>query len=136
MKKEYCQHCGQPVMKHKHSLTKSLARILTLIPLMSEFHLQKHLKLTKNEYANFQKLKYWGLVEKVYGKSGYWIVTTLGRKFVFGEISVPRTVITFNNRVIDQSMDVTNMRSAHGFWKTREEYARDSEPALATESLF
>lgn len=104
MKKEYCPHCHQAVMKHKQSLSAALVRILVKVyvlhGVMRPFHLQRDCDLTVNQYANFQKLKYWKLVEKVLGRAGCWQVTILGGAFYMNQQAVPKFLWTFNNKAV------------------------------------
>jgi predicted transcriptional regulator len=60
---------------------------------------QKDLSLTKNDYNNFQKLRYHGLVAKVKAKAGYWLITKRGGQFLRNEIAIPAGVKTFRNHV-------------------------------------
>lgn len=134
MEKEYCQCCGQSISKHKHSLSKNMIRILHKAATcgISNFHLQQHINLTKNEYANFQKLKYWGLVVRSPHLSGYWQITKQGILFIKGETDLPKWVQTFNNKVVDTSKDLVSVHDLGLFlrYKRREEYANDAEPAF------
>lgn len=143
MEKQFCPHCGQAISAHKHGLSANMIRIMRKAAYADfvmgggEFHLQQDLNLTKNEYANFQKLKYWGLVFKG-SKSGYWRISSHGKGFLANEIRMPKWVRTFNNRVVEQSDRLISVVDC-GFtalrYKRREDYARDAVPALA-ESLF
>jgi hypothetical protein len=45
----------------------------------NEFHLQRDLELSHSEYANFQKLRYWGLVAQVPEKRGLLADHEMGR---------------------------------------------------------
>lgn len=129
--KECCPHCGQSVMKHTHSMSESMANTFLKVPMFVKFHLQKDLTLTKNQYANFQKLKYWGLVEQVKDQSGWWRVTEYGRRFAFGEISISKSVITFNNRAVDTHGPFVFIYQCTGTWKKREEYAKTATPQMS-----
>jgi hypothetical protein len=81
----------------------------------NKFHLQKDLKeLTKNEYNNFQKLRFHGLVAKIHDKSGYWLITRRGGQFLRGEITVPWKVETFRNRVIGHSPEQVHIKDLRG----------------------
>lgn len=104
-KKEFCPHCGQAVMKHRQSLTpKMIETFLRVSTFPFDFHLQKDLNLTKNEYNNFQKLHYWKIVQQG-EKAGYWRITALGHQFLAGE-KLPKVVWTFNNKVVAQGIDL------------------------------
>src|SRR3990167_10787642 len=76
MKKERCFHCGQAIMRHKHTLSMPLLKTLMIAVDSGKecFHLQKDLLLTHNQYANFQKLRYWNLVSMA-EFAGMWKIT-------------------------------------------------------------
>ena len=63
------------------------------------------------EYNNFQKLRFHGLVAHAdeNKKSGYWLLTSRAGKFLRGEITIPKKVKTFRNRVIEHSEEVTGI---------------------------
>lgn len=140
MKKEYCQCCGQPIMKHKHYFNKSLADILLNVSNKygsnTPFHLQKGLSLTKNQYNNFQKLQYWGLVEKCFvsgqRQSGYWKLTEDVMGILNGE-RIPSYVSTFNNKVVEVSAETTTLNEAIGYYDIPETWAKRSEVAFETQ---
>ncbi|MFA5261723.1 MAG: hypothetical protein WC450_10900 [Candidatus Omnitrophota bacterium] len=63
------------MMIHQHVFSGALADILLIIARRygpgEPFHLQKDFfDFTKNQYNNFQKLQYWGLVRKAYNLDG------------------------------------------------------------------
>jgi hypothetical protein len=132
--KEFCPNCGQSVMKHKHPFTKSLAGMVYSTAQKfgpgSKFHLQKDLSLTKNQYNNFQKLRYWELVRKVYvngvRQGGYWEFTDKVRDLLNGG-KVSRMVETFNNKVIGMSEDKTGLYDAIGYYDLPEVWAERAE---------
>lgn len=109
--KELCPHCGASMKEYVHSLTpglvKSLVKFGEAIKCkgINDIHLQTEVDLTKNEYNNFQKLRYWGLVhhaDKENIKSGRWLLTSNGSRFLKGEIKMPKKVKTFRNQKINQ----------------------------------
>lgn len=95
----------------------------------NKIHLQKECDLTKNEYNNFQKLRYFGLVKQVTepGKqqSGFWALTIKGAKFLKGEVSVPKTVIVSEGHTV-QNLDplvyVTDINGVYPYWLKYEDY--------------
>jgi len=109
-----CPHCGASLEKRAHRLSKGLVNSLVLFKLKvceldrNEIHLLKDMDFTKNQYNNFQKLRYHGLVAKVYDKetrmrkSGYWLLTRRGNQFLKNLISVPVRVSTFRNRIVEK----------------------------------
>lgn len=137
--KEFCPVCGQSIMEHKHTMSKAMANIFKMLPLHNPFHLQKDLNLTKNQYANFQKLRYWGLVERIIynDKSGYWQVTDHGRRFASNELAIPKTMITFNNHVRRAESPMIKISDCDGSWKNRNDYQREMTPVPEfSNSLF
>lgn len=131
--REKCPHCGQSIMKHTHIFNKSLATILLKTAKRfspgEPFHLQKDLDLTKNEYANFQKLRYWKFVEKFRfngkRKGGYWRLTDFAVQ-VLNKGSIPRSVITFNNTIVEESEEYTSISDAIGYFETPEKWSKRS----------
>lgn len=89
--------------RRTESLTKGLVLSLVKVADVSmsrPVHLQKECTLTKNQYNNFQKLRYHGLVESP--KTGYYSITQKGLDFLHGE-SVPKSVEVEDNHTIDVS---------------------------------
>ena len=95
---------------HEHCLTPGLVEILRKIinqvkvANINKVHLQKDLTLTHSEFANLQKLRYWGLIAKCkesgIKQPGYWVVTRNGGSFLRNEMEMPKIVGTLDNRVI------------------------------------
>jgi hypothetical protein len=56
------------------------------------------MELTKNEFANFQKLRYNGLAAHA-PETGCWLLTRRGASFLKEEIDLPRGVLIFRNRI-------------------------------------
>jgi hypothetical protein len=64
----------------------------------NSIHLQQDMDLTSNEYNNFQKLRYNGLVAHA-KETGNWLLTTRGVRFLKQEINLPKGVLVFRNRI-------------------------------------
>ena len=100
-----CEHCGASLKEWKHGLTSGLIR--TFIKFCyalkkkgtNKIHLQSEVELTKNEYNNFQKLHYFGLVAKA-DETGYWLLTNLGEQFMRGEIGIEKFAISYRDRLV------------------------------------
>ncbi len=60
-------------------------------------NLQKDLNLTKNQYNNFQKLQYFGLVDHTF--SG-WLIKDKGCKFIEGQLAISDKAMTFGGEVV------------------------------------
>jgi len=97
-RKNFCGTCGAKIVEYRHSLSKPLIIGLRKLNDNSPCNLRE-LHLTRNQWDNFQKLRYWDLVSKYYegGKrsGGVWKITERGRLFLGGKISIDRSVYTF-----------------------------------------
>lgn len=88
-----------------------------------------NLALTKSEWTNFQKLRYWGLIEKdaASPKGGEWRITALGLSFLNGDCSINDKVVMYRNVVVkfegkDRFIGEIKERKV----KTRLEYLADA----------
>lgn len=116
-KDKKCPCCGASMVPNRQGLTKGLVNILIKFrramlesenPEKNRIHVRTEVGFTKNEYNNFQKLRYFGLVAKCRKESGerdsgYWLLTRNGNRFVKGEIKMPKYVLTFRNKIIEKS---------------------------------
>lgn len=128
--KKTCANCGANMKAFWHTVNSGLVGIMIKAITFirdngkNEFHLQDDLHLSVNEFSNFTKLRFHGLVAHVKDKSGYWLITKRGGEFLRGEISIPKQVKTFRNRVIDHSPDTVNItRFKHDFPSFESDYA-------------
>ena len=109
-----CPHCGASLEQRAHRLSKGLVKTLVLFKISvceldrNEIHLRNDMSLSKNQYNNFQKLRYHGLVAKCYEKdtklrkSGYWLLTRRGNRFLKHNLAVPVRVSTFRNKIVER----------------------------------
>ena len=94
---------------HTHNLTSGLVRILVKIiekvksTNRNKVHLQKDLELTHNEFANLQKLRYFGLIAKYKENGirfpGYWLITRNGGAFLRNDLQILNKVQTQDNQI-------------------------------------
>lgn len=101
MTTKICPHCGHKTNRYKHRLNKGLANALEQLCqryIGNPINLQKDLILTKNQYNNFQKLQYFGLVKRT--KHG-WYPTNRAMLFVKGNTTVLDTAITEGKEIIE-----------------------------------
>lgn len=131
-----CPHCNAKMVEYKHSLNKNV--VACLWKFLEEGGLMAfkdiHQSFTFNQASNFQKLKYWGLVEKVEDEEGtrlggMWAITTLGKNFLKNKTSVFKWVWTYRNKVVKYGGDqlfITDL----GYEPYREkiDYASDAVP--------
>ena len=99
-----CSTCGASLLGRWEYITKGQLNTLAKFRLSviendrNSIHLQKDIELTKNEYNNFQKLRYNGLVAHA-PDTGCWLITRRGAQFLRGEIDLPKGVLIFRNRI-------------------------------------
>ena len=111
MENEKCAHCGASMKIYKHSLTIGIVETLKKVALAiktkgeNDIHLQKEVELTNNQYNNFQKLRYFGLVHHVKKdgkvKAGRWLITRNGWEFLKGNMRIRRWTKTFRNQIYE-----------------------------------
>lgn len=105
---DFCETCGHSIRKWKHSLTSGLVN--TFIKFcyavkkkgINSVHLQTETDFTKNQYNNFQKLRYFALVAKDRRNPGQWVITRIGGQFMRGEIGRKKFVVTYQNYIVDR----------------------------------
>jgi hypothetical protein len=102
--KKHCPHCGAAMNEHRHVLSKAIVGALRKLYAKGNATNLRELGLTRNEWDNFQKLRYWGLVYqvKIEGRrqNGVWWLTKRGGLFVRGELAVPKRVWTYRGERI------------------------------------
>lgn len=98
------------------------------------------LKLTHTEHANFQKLRYWGLVHKpnkeqkgkYVAHDGVWLLTHLGSMFLNGTKKIRRTRKTSDNKVVGEDGPLVGIENYRGkipeFQQIFEYYVIDGVP--------
>ncbi len=134
--REKCSHCGTIIQSYSHSLNKPLVEALRQLYDFNignniTANLQKNLTLTKNQYNNFQKLQYFGLVERM---SVGWSITQKGKNFIEGLIAISDKAMTFGGKVVLPPHKAWNkVKITKKFvydidiisWKKKEEYAHE-----------
>jgi hypothetical protein len=128
-----CEHCGAKMVEYPHVLAKGLVRSLAKLAFAGggPLSIADDLKLTKSEYTNFGKLKYWELVEHAHPqieRGGVWMLTETGWAFLRGEISLQPRVWTYRNRVVRFEGVAVTVDRVTGGWKYRPDYARAARP--------
>ena len=99
-----CPTCNASLMGRWEYITKGHIKLLNKLHLAvkhygrNSIHLQEDMNLTKNEYNNFQKLRYNGLIAHA-SRSGNWLITRRGAQFLQQKISLPKGVLIFRNRI-------------------------------------
>ncbi len=137
MDKTKCPTCGAKTVKYRHSLNKPLLMGLISISEHDGPVNLKNLNLTRNEWDNFQKLRYWYLVKKS-EKAGEWEITDSGRQWLSGTIRMERTAITYRGAVEYFEGEAVSPKNIDGdfSYRQREDYAKDAVTTGAKEPDF
>jgi hypothetical protein len=132
-KSEVCECCGAKVVEYMHSLNKPMVESLLKLRVAGWKANIDKINLTSNQRNNFQKLQYWGLVEKYYEggerKAGVWKLTIKGGLFLDGEIGIQRHVITYRGKVrnyLGDEMNVSDFVDV-SYWQ-KKDYIETSRP--------
>lgn len=129
-----CPHCNAKMVEYKHGLSKALVEGLTRLANKGIRVNIKDLGLTRNQWDNFQKLRYWDLVEKANPngnqKGGWWMVTILGIQFLKHGIAIPKTVVTYRgSRIRFEGENVFVNQVVEGYMY-RNDYIENSAPHI------
>ena len=101
---KHCECCGAKIVEYKHVLNQGLVKAL--------FELSKHkmpmpltdIDITRNQWTNFQKLRYLGLAEKELHEdgsgTGRWFVTTAGREFINNGVPIKTVAWSFRGNPV------------------------------------
>jgi hypothetical protein len=136
-KSKNCPHCGAKMMEYRHVLNDALIAAFRRLCKHGQINLRK-LKLGHSPWANFQKLRYFGLVEKCYDEhgrliKGVWEVTPRGWRFFHRQVKLYCRVWSYRGefRRFDKESPRVSILDFPGFnakFKQKEEYADDAEP--------
>ena len=119
-KVEVCECCGQKIVEYKHKLNKTLLSALwKLYYAKDQKGSLKELDLTHNEFANFQKLQYFGLVRK--DRGSVWVMTDKGEDFVNRYGKAPSAVYTKNGVVVNKDEEIY-INKVKGYIEVKEEW--------------
>lgn len=132
--KKLCPHCGASMVEYRHTFNEALAEgLFRLYQAGTPVNL-KTLELDRNQWDNFQKLRYWDLVEKFINDEGNrvggtWLVTPHGKDFVEGHTTIQRNVFTYRGERVRYEGKTVFFKNNHpGQYKTRLEYADEAVP--------
>lgn len=107
---EKCFHCGAGMTPRWEILNSGLVHSLILAIQAvhrngkNQFHYMNDLTLGHTAAANFQKLRFHGLIahaDEENPRNGEWLITKRGGQFLRGEIEIPKRVKIFRNHVIE-----------------------------------
>lgn len=101
-----CPTCGSKIKTYRHRLNTGLLSGLKELKRVGGVAKLSEMNLTKNEFNNFQKLQYFGLVKKEFldgEPTSRWMLTGLGRLFLDGLAPAPQWSETLRNSVVNCS---------------------------------
>ena len=130
--KKICDCCGAKIVEYKHSFSKALAIGLYKLYAAGTPINIKYLGLTRNQWDNFQKLRYWGLVAKTTDESGNrkggcWEITSVGVNFIEKNIGIIKSVWTYRGETVRFEGSTCFFNDIHEpEYKQREEYADEA----------
>ena len=121
-----CPTCGAKMVKYKHRLNKGLCNALLKLYNYGGIAPLDKLNLSKSEYCNFQKLKYWDFIRKAElpegHKGGVWEITSRGNSFVQG-YERPELVVTYRGQFSKWEGKLISMKDVIGEYDYRPWYA-------------
>jgi hypothetical protein len=130
-----CECCGAKIVEYKHSFSKALAVGLGRLHFFAGGPVNlKNLGLTRNQWDNFQKLRYWGLVNKATKADGTraggeWFLTKKGVDFIEKGIGITKSVWTYRGEAVRFEGDTCFYLDDHEpKYKRRKKYAQESKP--------
>lgn len=141
---ERCEACDVKLVEYGHVINKNLAQCLVKmydgggVLLMKECEAKG---ITYNQRANFQKLRYWGLIKKVVDETtgerdgGSWALTLRGYAFVEGKEAVQKKVWTFRGNMVRFTGEQVFIRDLdYEFYRKRSDYIADQQPRFVTDA--
>jgi len=137
-----CACCGAKVVEYRHSFNQALAVGLWRLYTNGGGPINlKDLGLTRNQWDNFQKLRYWGLVAKAHrddGRriNGAWLVTPTGREFIEGGASIRSRVWTYRGKAVRFEGGHCFFRDTHdGQYEQGPDYAKTARSHIGEQGL-
>jgi hypothetical protein len=140
-KRVKCEHCGANTLKYRYHLNERMVSILMRFWEASGHRVMPlkllDVPLTKVQYANFNRLRYWDLVQPstdLFGKrmEGRWHVTQLGAGFLEHGVLVPEFVHTYRGtRTGFEGREIGMLDCVPNGWPNRSSTLRNSEGVVA-----
>jgi hypothetical protein len=98
MENKHCPHCNQLMNVYKRSIRKGLVDALTQLNQVG-FSKSSDLNIPIGINGDFSKMRFWGLIYKPTDDRNIWGITVKGKRFLEGEIRIPKYVYIYNNSV-------------------------------------
>lgn len=123
LENKYCDHCGASIRHYRHNLNKGMVAGLVALMKLGGCGGLRQMRLTISQHNNFQKLRYWGLIESIKGTYD-WRITEVGKSFLQGKIRVHKNVITFRGETVSFEGKAIYINEIDSGYKLPEEWAR------------
>ena len=129
-----CPHCGASMKEHRHRLGRPLVDALAAMYRKARLKpcLLSDLDLSYSAQSNFQKLRYWLLIERAETsdrrRGGCWQVTAFGERFLRGDDPIRPTAWTFRARVQRLDGDAVWVGDIVAGYDFRADYAEAAVP--------
>jgi len=103
-----CPHCSRNIDIYQRNLTRNHAQCLVNMYKKGQNIWQHYKDFCPDGFADYGKLKYWGLIESKENTdhpemldSGMWKLTYSGIEFLFGRYNIPKYLFTYNDNVVE-----------------------------------
>lgn len=131
--KKTCPHCHASMVEYRHGLSRALIEGLVRLYRHRKPVNLSVLELTRNQWDNFQKLRYWDLVARYTDKEGIrkggvWTITSKGIEFVLGRIKIPKSVWTYRGERVRYVGDEVLIFQVHEGYRYMADYAEEAKP--------
>lgn len=126
------------MVRYRHRLNANLVVGLRRLASVGGVANLRSLGLTRNQWDNFQKLRYFGLVRRCVHadgsrRRGWWRISDLGRRFLAGEIAVFPVAVTYRGDVErweGTPMTVEAVIGQDERYRQAQDYADDAESVV------
>lgn len=135
--KRHCSACGAKTVEYRHRLGGALGTGLVRLAHAGGGPVNlKDLGLTRNQWDNFQKLRYFGLAEQVHREdgtrvAGVWRITPKGQSFVEGDQRVAEYIWTYRGKAVRSEGNPVGIRDLAAGYDQREDYAASATAVTA-----
>lgn len=139
--KKHCPHCGAKTVEYRHTLNKQMLGVMLLLKrnggVMTMDQLVRS-NISFNQKNNFQKLQYWGLIEKVKTaekQKGVWGLTLSGYDFLLNKLGVYKSVWTYRNQFVRGDEPIVFAKDIDPEpYRQIEDYVADERPRYVDKS--
>jgi hypothetical protein len=127
--KKKCPHCDAKMVEYRHVFNKGLAHGLYELFFAGGGPVSlRSLRITRTQWTNFQKLRYWGLANRT-RVDGEWILTDKGHTFITQGTAIQKWVWTYRGETVRFDGDTCFFKSVHEpMYQKKADYANNAIP--------